>query len=144
MTVASACLGLMLAGLAGCGGTGGSSVNDFLDAQLAQLGFQTSFDTSQIQMINQTQQDIQLDLLIDNVAVTLTCTAVQQRCTFFPDVCPLTVQAVEERRLTPLGSYTGGRLFNNNPEFTFTETEFDCQSMILFTFTDDETTAEVL
>jgi hypothetical protein len=136
--------GLVLAAVCGCGYYSPTTINDILDAQIRQLTGVAPTDTSQIQLVNQTQNTIELDVLIDGLLTTITCTPTNQQVTYTPLVCPLTVEVVQERRFNDKGAFVGGREYNHNPAFVFTETEFDCQSVIMFTFTEDQTTPAVL
>lgn len=135
---------LLLVSSAGCGGSAAPFVNQVLDSQILDLGGIIIGNTSRIQLINTTESDIELDVLVDGTLVTIECSAADRRCAYTPTICPLTIETVQERRLSPQGVYTGGRNFNGNTAFTFESTEFDCQSVIVYTFTEDTTTAEVL
>ncbi len=101
-------------------------------------------ETATIHIINNTELTIELDVLLDSTLVTITCTAEEGRCSYLPTTCPQLVQAVEERRFTVAGVYTGGRFFSGNAAYTFDNTEFDCQSVIVFTVNNDNTIAQVL
>ncbi|GMV96660.1 MAG: hypothetical protein AMXMBFR83_10220 [Phycisphaerae bacterium] len=136
--------GVLAAGAAGGCGGGTPLVNAILDSQIVSQGGTLTTNTSRIQIINTTQTDIELDVLVDELAVTIECTAAERRCAYTPPLCPLTVKTVQERRLNALGIFVGGRNYNDNPAFTFESTEFDCQSVIVFTFTEDSTTVDVL
>jgi hypothetical protein len=136
--------GLTLIALGGCGTSSGSVVNDILDAQLQQQGVTLTGTTTRIVLVNQTQSTIEFDVLIDNVLTTITCTALDGRCTYTPETCPTTIEVVAERRLNGAGAFTGGRNYNHNPAFVFDRSKFNCSSTLVFTFTEDETTPQVL
>lgn len=136
--------GLLLVAAGGCNYYASVNINSILDAQIREATGTLPSDTSTILLVNQTQNTIELDILVDGTLNTVTVTPDEGRKSFTPTVCPLTVQVVQERRLNSLGAQVGGRNYNGNAAFTFTEDEFDCQSTIVFTFTEDQTTATVL
>lgn len=130
---------------AGCGVAGGGSViNDIIDAQLRLIGGALPTATTVIVLVNQTQATIELDLLIDGALTTVSCTPADARCEYLPPTCPSTVVAVQERRLDAQGAFVGGRNYDENPNFTFDQGDFGCDSTLVFTFTEDATTAKVL
>jgi hypothetical protein len=135
--------GLLLALAGGCG-YATISVNDILDAQIREATGTLPTDTSTILLVNQTQTTIELDILVDGTLNTVTVTPDEGRRSFTPTICPLTVEVVQERRLNSLGAQVGGRNFNGNAAFVFTEDEFSCESTIVFTFTEDQTNPAVL
>lgn len=136
--------GLLLATAGGCGFYSSVNVNDILDAQIREQNGVLTTDTSRVLLVNQTQNTIELDILVDGTPVTITVTPQDERTTYTPSFCPYTIEVVEERRLNSLGAFVGGRNYNHNEAFVFTETEFDCQSTIVITFTEDGTTPAVL
>jgi hypothetical protein len=122
-----------LAPLSGCGTP---SVTSILAGQINdQLP-----DFQLVTVINQSQNDVELDIMVDGTAQTLTCSAALQRCDFPISGCPTQVEAVQQRYLDSQGRFVGGRNFNSSADFTFTPGEFDCDSVLIFKFTD--TTAE--
>jgi hypothetical protein len=143
--VLAAAAALSLA-VTGCGQSGGSLVNAILEAQLDLVGdtAPNPNETVRIQVINQTTRTVELDLLVDGLPQTISCDPSEARCAFVPAECPGVVEAVQERELNEDGAFVGGRNFNGNPVFIFTDEEFQCGAVILFTFTDLEATAQVL
>src|SRR5690606_8148115 len=101
-------------------------------------------ETARVLLVNQTEATIELDLLVDGSRVTVACTAIEQRCEFLPPDCPSTIEAAQERRLDEHGAFPGGSNFDSNPAYAFVPGEFGCQSTIMFTFTAEDTIAEVL
>jgi hypothetical protein len=140
--------GVLVAGLVlatcGCNYFSATNINDILDAQIREATGTLPTDTSTILLVNQTQNIIEMDILVDGTLNTVTVTPEEGRASFTPTVCPLTVEVVQERRLNSQGLQIGGRNYNHNPAFVFTEDEFSCQSTIVFTFTEDATTPAVL
>jgi hypothetical protein len=136
--------GFVILAAVGCGGTSVPLVNQVLDYQLQQAGINTSANTTRLDLVNQSQSTIQLDLLIDGTIVTISCAPSDGRCSYTPTTCPTTIEVVQELRTNDVGILISGRNYNGNAAFTFTEGEFNCQSVFMFTFTEDNTTAQVL
>lgn len=98
-----------------------------------------------VRIINQTGVNIELDILVDNASVRISCTAIQGVCDQPLVPCPARVEAVQELMLDDQGHFTGGRNFNGSPDFTFTSPdEFKCGSVIIYEFTDTGASAFVL
>jgi hypothetical protein len=135
--------GILFVVAGGCG-YASINVNDVLDAQIRDVTGTVPTNTSTILLVNQTQTTIELDILVDGTLNTVTVTPDEGEKSFTPTVCPLTVEVVLERRLNSLGAVVGGRNFDHNAAFVFTEDEFTCVSTIVFTFTEDQTTPAVL
>ena len=159
-------LGLALVFTVGCIGLSAGGVNSLLSGQLEDmlanvdpsvlslLGDELNLDTAAflnlesvvVQIVNQSQRNVELDLLVDDEPLTLSCSAMQEVCRFDLMLCPSVIEAVEERRTDAFGGYSGGRIFNGADEFTFLEGEFNCESksVIIFQLQEHSSSAFVL
>jgi len=101
--------------------------------------------TLNIRIVNQSEgKTEELDLRIDGALRTFTCDADAQICNFSLGAVPSRVEAVEERRLDDEGAFTGGRDFEGQSEFTFTQDDFQAGSTIVYQLGEDSASAFVL
>lgn len=139
LTLAVAAMGLGLA--LGC--TPQTSANAVLGGQI-QSALGSIPNPVNLRVINQTNSDLELDLLIDGSPLRVSCPVILGVCDQPLLPCPETVEAVQQRTLDAQGRFTGGRNFNSTPAFTFTGDEISCGSVIVYQFTDTTATAFAL
>lgn len=120
----------------GCG-TSRTVINAEIAAALAKVDSNIVI----VEVVNQTTNDIQVDFTIDGLPQTVTCTTLQQVCPVTLPACPAEVRAVEQRSLDAQGRFVGGRLFNGNEAFSFTSGEFNCESVLIYKFTESGASA---
>jgi hypothetical protein len=146
-------LGIVVLGLSGLIlslGCGGNQVNTIISGEVSTALQQLDANSVTLRLINQSEsgQNLQLDLLIDGFQQTFSCPAdnglVGGVCDFPLTPCPKEVDALQERMLDSKGRFTGGRNFNNAPDFSFTAGEFSCGSALIYQFTDRTAKASVL
>jgi len=139
--------GLIMISLAGCGTS--ISAGDFSQTLIGVLA-QLNPNQVTIRIINQTSDDIELDVLVDGNLQLLECVGDRGICDFPLQICPQTVEAVEERRFNSEDQFAGGRIFNQNAYFTFTQDgqngtqRFDCGDVIIFQFSDNDAVATAM
>ncbi len=113
-----------------------SAVNTVLNQQVSEvLGSIPEYLI--VRVVNQTNNDVQLDILVDGLQQTVTCSSLVQVCDLVLTDCPQVIQAAEQRSLDPQGRFVGGRIFNGNEAFTFRQgEEIQCDSVIVYKFTE--------
>jgi hypothetical protein len=127
---------LLLIGLVQVACSPAAQLSTVLNQQVEEVLGQLFDDVVIVRVINQTNNDIELDLLVDNVGQTVDCSAALQVCDLVLSNCPQDIRAVEQRSLDPQGRFVGGRFFNDTDAFNFGPGEFDCQSVIVYKFTE--------
>ena len=128
--------------MSGC--NSGTSLNTVLNQQLTAVLGTVNPQVLRIEVVNQTINDVQLDLTVDGTPQTITCSAFIQVCDLTLTTCPSNITAVQQRSLDSSGRFVGGRNFNGNAAFTFTTGEFKCDSTIVYKFTETDATAFVI
>jgi hypothetical protein len=136
-------LALALPTLAGLACTGGGS--DINSGVLGQILDSARSTTVLIRVVNQTTSDLTATINVDGVEKVLPiCTSVQSICDYLLATCPTTIALVQEVRQDANEDFTGGRNFEGNPDFTFTNGEFNCGGTIIFQFSDTQASATAM
>lgn len=76
--------------------------------------------------------DVELELLIDGQSRVFRCSADDGVCQFFLPSVPSVIQAIEESRWDEEDRYRGGTVFEGDPSYTFTSSQYGRGSVILF------------
>lgn len=135
--------GIVLLLCAGC--PSNTSVNSVLHQILANMQEGSGTQSIRIRIVNGSEGlTEELDLRIDGTIQTFSCDAEDMTCNFNLGILPVTVEAVEERRLDADGLYRGGRIFSGQAGFTFTRDQFENGSTIVFQLSEDQAEAFVL
>lgn len=137
--VASFALIAGLAALFGCTGTGTGSLTS---GPIADYLSTVRQDILVIRVSNNTQSDIDIQLLVDGETKLLpTCTSTARTCDYLLQTCPQSVALIRESRRDADGVYVGGREFADNPAFTFEGDQITCGSTIIYQFSDTSASA---
>ena len=133
-TAVAVILGASLVAGAGCGFLATSQdLNAILEELVADLDLPTDTGIVTIRIINQSGGlTEQIDLRVDGLLQTFTCESEEGICDFGLDTLPSVVEAVAERRLDEDGGFRGGRSFEGQEEFTFSGTDIQAGTTIVF------------
>jgi len=127
--------------LAGAGCTGDGTMNSALGVILNT----TKQHTLLVRVVNNTQSDLEVDIRVDGEIKQLPlCTALQQTCDYILSSCPTTIEVIQETRRNADGQFMGGRNFETNPAFIFTQGEFECGDTLLLEFSVNSASAQAL
>lgn len=120
--------------LAGCGG--GNPINAILGNQIGAALNSASTSVVVVRIINQTGQTMEVDLLVDGLAQTVSCTSVLQVCDSVLPTCPQRIETVRDRKVDLQGRFLGGHEFNGNEAFIFERGEFQCGQHLIYQYDD--------
>lgn len=137
-------LSSILAGVALLGGwacTGNAGVNTVLGT----ISNTAKQNTLMVRVVNHTSYDVEVEIRVDgDLKVLPLCTAMQGTCDYVLVECPGVVEILQESRYDSEELFMGGRNFEANPAFIFTQDQFDCGDTILLQFSETSASAQAL
>lgn len=133
---------LTLLAAVGCTGGGGDPTN----AILGTVANAARQNTLLIRVVNATTSTVETTIRVDGqIKLLPACSPTQRVCDFFLTKCPSMVELIEETRRDPVTeAFMGGRNFESNPDFIFTDDEFDCSATLIFQFSESQASAQAM